>query len=49
MVIYAPLSLVFSTLHKRSQELKQSWESGYEVTRVTSWQESVVTDYQDGG
>ena len=24
MVIYAPLSLVLSTLHKRSQELKQS-------------------------
>ena len=37
MVIYAPLSLVLSTLHKRSQELKQSqgsqlgvWERGYE-------------------
>ena len=37
MVIYAPLSLVLSTLRKRSQELKQSqgsqlgvWERGYE-------------------
>ena len=37
MVIYAPLSLVLSTLHKRSQELKQSpgsrlgvWVRGYE-------------------
>ena len=37
MVIYAQLSLVLSTLHTRSQELKQSqgsqlgvWERGYE-------------------
>ena len=37
MVIYAPLSLVLSTLYKRSQELKQSqgsqlgvWVRGYE-------------------
>ena len=37
MVIYAPLSLVLSTLHKRSRKLKQSqgsqlgvWVRGYE-------------------
>ena len=37
MAIYAPLSLVLSTLHKRSQELKESqgsqlgvWVRGYE-------------------
>ena len=53
MVIYAPLSLVLSTLyardHKNSNKVKaHSWESGNEVTRVTSWRESVVTDCQDG-
>ena len=41
MVIYAPLSLVLSTLyardHKNSNKVKaHSWESGNEVTRVTS-------------
>ena len=42
MVIYAPLSLVLSTLHKRSQELKQSqdfqlgvWVQGYEGHKLT--------------
>ena len=41
MVIYAPLSWVLSTNHKRSQELKQSqgsplgvWERGYEGHKV---------------
>ena len=37
MVIYAPLSLVLSTLHKRNKVKALSWESGYEVMRVTSW------------
>ena len=49
MAIYAPLSLVLSTLHKRNKVKVLSWESGFEVTRVTSWRESVVTDCQDGG
>ena len=42
MVIYAPLSLVLSTLFKRSQELKQShgsqlgvWVQGYEGHKLT--------------
>ena len=53
MVIYAPLSLVLSTLHKRSQELKQcqgsqlgDWVQGYEGHKLAG---SVVTDCQDGG
>ena len=40
MVIYAPLSLVLSTLRKRNIVKAFSWESGYEVTRVTRWRES---------
>ena len=42
MIIYAPLSLVLSTLFKRSQELKQShgsqlgvWVQGYEGHKLT--------------
>ena len=42
MVLYAPLSLVLSTLFKRSQELKQSqgsqlgvWVQGYEGHKLT--------------
>ena len=42
MVIYAQMSLILSTLHTRSQELKQSqgsqlgvWERGYEGHKLT--------------
>ena len=42
--------LLYTRDHKNSIKVKAgSWESGYEVTRVTSWRESVVTDCQEGG
>ena len=53
MVIYAHyhwFCLLYTRDDKNSNEVKAlSWESGYEVTRVTSWRESVVTDFHDDG
>ena len=42
--------LLYTKDHKNSNKVKAlSWETGYEVTRVISWRESVVTGCQDGG
>ena len=42
--------LLYTRDDKKTNEVKAlSWESGYEVTRITSWRESVVTDCQGGG
>ena len=42
--------LLYTRDHKKTNKVKAlSWESGYEVKRITSWRESVVTDCQGGG
>ena len=42
--------LLYTRDHKNANKVKAlSWESGYEVTGVSSLRDSVVADCQDGG